>query len=367
MRFLTIFLMLLPLAVYGNSSGGVRLKDLARIEGKREVALIGYGIVVGLSGTGDSARNKATLQSLANTLERFGLQVNESDLSARNVAAVMITGELPPFSEPGDRLDLRVASIGDARSLTGGTLLLTPLYGPDEKLYALGQGALIVGGYHLESFNSAYRKNHATVGQIPGGGSVEQSPPDFHTDMGFLTIILNEPDYTTANRVVNQVRETFGLDAVFAKHPGKITIKLPPNLRTMPFIAKLENISVLPDVNARLVVNERTGTIVAGGDVTLSEVSIAHGNLRIEIQTTYGVSQPQMLIQPGSGIETVVVPDTSITVTEDSVKPIHFPAGTTVAELVQALYQIKVSTRDTISILEAAKAAGALHADLIIQ
>lgn len=366
MRFVALFLMVLAVAA-NSGPHGVRLKDLARVEGKREVALVGYGLVVGLSGTGDSLRNKATLQSLANTLERLGLQVDESDLSARNVASVMVTGELPPFSEPGDRIDLRVASTGDARSLAGGTLLLTALYGPDQRLYVLGQGALTVGGYHVESFNNSVRKNHSTVGQVANGGSVEQSPPDFPGDPGVLTIVLDEPDYTTANRIVDQVRKNFAVDAVFAQHPGKITIQLPTTMQMMPFIAALENISVSPDVNARLVVNERTGTIVAGGNVTLSEVSIAHGNLRIEIQTDYDVSQPQMLIRPGAGVETAIVPDTSITVTEDDIKPVQLPAGTTVAELVQALYQIRVSTRDTISILEAAKAAGALHADLIIQ
>ncbi len=366
MKSSLLLLLLIPALVFASPSG-VRLKDLARIEGNREVAIIGYGIVVGLSGTGDSMRNKATLQSLANTLKRFGLQVDESDLSAKNVAAVMVTAQLPPFSEPGDRIDLRVASTGDARSLDGGTLLLTPLYGPDQKLYVLGQGALTVGGYEVESFDTSVRKNHSTVGQISNGGSVEKSLPDFHDKSGVINIILNEPDYTTANRVVNQIKESLGIENVSASHPGKIKIKLPAGVQEMPFLAKLENISISPDINARLVINERTGTIVAGENVTLGELSIAHGNLRIEIQTNYEVSQPQMLVRPGTGIDTAIIPNTSITVTEDHIKPVHLPTGTTVAQLVQALYAIKVSTRDTISILAAAKAAGALHADLIIQ
>ncbi len=361
---LLFILLLLPSLSFAN---GVRLKDLARIEGNREISIIGYGIVVGLSGTGDSARNKATLQSLANTLKRFGLQVNENDLSSRNVAAVMVTAELPPFSEPGDKIDLRIASTGDARSLAGGTLLMTPLYGPNQKLYVLGQGALTVGGYDAESFDSSIRKNHVTVGQISNGGSVEQSPPDFGGHAGIINIILNEPDYTTANRVVNQIQAVMGISNVSATHPGKIRIKLPENAQPMPFLAKLENITIVPDVDARLVINERTGTIVAGENVVLGELSIAHGNLRIEIQTRFEVSQPQLLARPGPGVGTAVVPNTSITATEDRIRPLHLPAGTTVAQLVQALYAIKVSTRDTISILTAAKAAGALHADLIIQ
>ena len=363
----SIFILLLLSNIVYEVEAGIRLKDLSRIEGNREIAIIGYGIVVGLSGTGDSMRNKATLQSLANTLKRFGLQVTDADLSARNVAAVMITADLPAFSEPGDKIDLRIASTGDARSLKGGTLLLAPLYGPDQKLYVLAQGAITVGGYDVESFDSSVRKNHTTVGQIANGGSVEQSAPSFGDKSGTISIILNEPDYTTANRVVNTIRNELGISNVFAKHPGKIQIDLPDNVDQMPFLASLENISITPDVNARLVINERTGTIVAGENVTLGELSIAHGNLRIEIQTSYEVSQPQYLMRPGKSVETTVIPNTSISVTEDSIKPLNLPTGTTVSQLVQALYAIKVSTRDTISILEAAKAAGALHADLIIQ
>lgn len=346
---------------------GVRVKDLGRVEGDREIALTGYGLVVGLSGSGDSSRHKATLQSLANTLSNFGLQVDEKDLNARNVASVMITAELPPFAEPGDRLDVRVASSGDAKSLSGGTLLLAPLYGPDNALYALTQGSITVGGYQVESFSNLTKKNHTTVGQIARGATIERSAPRDGNSSNTVNIILNEPDYTTADRLVNEVSSTFNIDGVIAVHPGKISIPVPKRYRPMVFIAQLENAIVTPDVVARVVVNERTGTIVSGGNVLLGEVSIAHGDLRIEVETTFDTSQPQLVARTGNGVQTVVTPETNIVVTEESFEPVQLPAGTSVGQLVQALNGIRVSTRDVISILQSIKAAGALHAELIIQ
>ncbi len=364
MKIFIIFLIFISSITHAT---GARLKDIARIDGNRDVDLVGYGIVVGLAGSGDSAKNRATLQSLANALLRFGLQVDESDLAARNVAAVMVTGVLPAYSEPGDKIDLRVASTGDARSLSGGTLLLAPLYGADENLYALGQGALTVGGYHFESFSNTTRKNITTVGQIAGGGSVEKAPPRFLNVNSEISIILNEPDFTTANRIVNRVKNSFNPDFISAVHPGKIKLSVPANANPMSFIASLENVSITPDTDARVVVNERTGTIVAGANVRIGEVSIAHGNLRVEIQTKFEVSQPQFLVRPSDGVETTVIPDTSIAVVETSVAPLQMAAGSTVGDLAQALYKLKISTRDTISILQSIKAAGALYADLVIQ
>ena len=364
-----IRLLILLVAVLSHSmvQANVRLKDVARIDGNREIALVGYGLVVGLSGTGDSSKNKATHQSLMNTLNRFGLQVDERDLNARNVAAVMITSTLPAYSEPGDKVDLRVASTGDAKSLNGGTLLLAPLYGPDKKLYVLGQGALTVGGYRVESFSNLTKKNHTTVGQIAGGGSVEQSPPVFLNVSEEVNIVLNEPDFTTANRIVTEIKRTFDIASVRAVHPGKVKLELPDNIVPMEFVARLESVVVKPDLDARVVVNERTGTIVAGSNVVLGEVSVAHGNLRIEIETKFDVSQPLLVRSTGPGVQTEVIPDTSINVVETSSKPLTMKDGSTVGDLVQALYKLKLSTRDTISILESIKAAGALHAELIIQ
>ena len=346
---------------------GVRLKDLGRIEGNREVALIGYGIVVGLSGTGDSSRNSATLQSLVNTLSNFGLQVDTNDLNGKNVASVMVTAELPAFAEPGDKIDVRVASTGDAKSLSGGTLLLAPLYGPNNALYALSQGSLTVGGYQVESFSSSNLKNQTTVGQIASGATIERASPSTSLLGKSFNIILNEPDYTTANRIVSKIKSNYRVNAVSALHPGKIAIEMTENDIPMEFVARLENMLINPDLDARVVVNERTGTIVSGGNVILGEVSIAHGNLRIEIETKFDVSQPQVIGSSGDGVNSIVVPDTSIKVTEETSSPVQLPSGTSVGELVQALNRIKMSTRDMISILQSIKAAGALHADLIIQ
>ncbi len=367
MRKVALSIVVLLMCASAYSNAGIRLKDLARVEGERELSLVGYGIVVGLSGTGDSQRNRATLQSVANTISNFGIIVDEKDLNSRNVAAVLVTAELPAYAEPGDRIDLRVASSGDAKSLAGGTLILAPLYGPDRKLYALGQGALTVGGYQVESFSNSTRKNHTTVGQITRGGSIERSSPNAKSAGNEINIILNNPDYTTANRLVNQIKQSMGTRDVQAEHPGKIKLVLPEGTNSMAYIAKLEVIRVTPDVGARVVVNERTGTIVAGSNVVLGEVSIAHGDLRIEVETEFNVSQPQFVARTGSEISSVVTPDTNIKVTEGASEPVNLPEGTTVGELVQALNRIKLSTRDTITILQSIKAAGALHAELIIQ
>ncbi len=367
MKTIFIFLFCFLLGQLAEANVGVRLKDLARIEGNREIALVGYGIVIGLSGSGDSSRNRATLQSLANTLSNFGLKVSERDLNSRNVAAVMVTSELPPFGEPGDRIDIAVSSIGDAKSLVGGTLLMTPLYGPDQKLYAIGQGSVIVGGYRVESFSNLTKKNHTTVGNIARGATIERAMPREDIKLGEVNILLNEPDYTTAQRVVRSISSTFLTEKVEAVHPGKIAVVIPKGESAMSFIARLEGVFVVPDIDARVVVNERTGTIVAGSNVKIGAVSIAHGDLRIEIETTFNASQPGLTFRPGSGVQTVVTPETKISVVENGSEPVIVQSGTTVGELVQSLNKIRLSTRDIISILQSIKSAGALHADLIIQ
>lgn len=362
------FLTLLIFICSSSLAFDVRLKDIARVQGNREVALIGYGLVVGLSGTGDTARNRATLQSLSNTLERFGLNVSENDLRANNVASVMLTAELPPYSEPGDKIDVRVASTGDARSLSGGTLLLCPLYGPDQNLYVLAQGALTVGGYNIESIQNRSQKNHATVGQIANGGSVERSPPTFGVGKNQIQVILENPDYTTAVRISNAIGHKISNASADVVHPGKILVTPEVKTNAIQLIAKLENLRVTPDTAAKVVVNERSGIIVAGSNVVLGEVSIAHGRLRIEIDTNYSVSQPNAFFSiPSDNVRTAIVPDTDISVQEETSAPISLPSGTTVGDLVQALFKIKLSSREIISVLESIKAAGALNAELIIK
>jgi flagellar P-ring protein precursor FlgI len=348
----------------------VRIKDIARVAGVRDNPLTGYGLVFGLSGSGDSARNRATLQSVANTLRNFGVNVSEDDLASRNVAAVIVTSKLPAFAEPGQLLDVQVASAGDARSLTGGTLMLTPLSGPDGRLYAMAQGAISVGGYQFEGVTASVQKNHPTVGWIPSGASVEQgSPLRVAGDGRSLSILLNEPDFTNASRIVDAIRAAVPAAAVRAEHAGKVTVAyatVPASLVTE--IARLENLTVEQQRKSRVVVNERTGTVVAGGDVRLGKVSISHGNLQIEIRTDYAVSQPDGLYgRPTSSIGSIVVPQTQVHADEDTAPLVSIPEGATVADLVTALRAIRLTTRDVIAVLQSVKAAGALDGELVIQ
>ncbi|HET7370770.1 MAG TPA: flagellar basal body P-ring protein FlgI [Gammaproteobacteria bacterium] len=348
---------------------GVRLKDLARIDGVRDNPLVGYGLVIGLSGSGDTPRMRATTQSVMNTLANFGVNVSEQDISSRNVAAVMVTATLPAFANSGDKLDVHVSSIGDARSLTGGTLLLAPLYGPDQKLYALAQGPLAVGGYKFKSFGNMVQLNQPTVGIVPGGATVERGAGDPLSDSASrLSVLLDNPDFITAKRIVTALRAKMPTLRVHAKNAGKITIRLPsPAIDLVSVIARIQNVVVVPDQPARVVVNERSGTVVAGGDVRISNVSIVHDSLRVTISTRFQVSQPSMVAFTGDGVRSVVVPDTDIDVANKLSPVVSLPAGTTIAELVSALHHIHLGTRDIITIWQSIKRAGALHAQLIIQ
>ena len=348
--------------------GGVRIKELVRIQGERDYALTGYGLVVGLAGTGDSDQHKATRQSLVNMLKYFNLNVTDSDLSSRNSAAVMITGNLRSVNEAGDKLDVEVSSIGDARSLRGGTLLLSPLNGPDEKLNALAQGPVSVGGYVVESNANSVQKNHPTVGRIPRGATVERAPlPDHRSSPGKLVLILHEPDYTTAQRIAEALQTQLGLRGASVLHAARIELPVDAGTHLPLLIARLEAVSITPDYAARVVVNERTGTVVAGSHVRIGEVNISQGDLSVAISTRFQVSQPRLLARPGQYIATTVVPETALAVSEQSRDPVQLAEGTTVGALVQALYRVRLSTREVITVLQAIKQAGALHAELVIQ
>lgn len=360
----------LSVASLAASAGEVRIKEIARVAGVRENPLTGYGLVFGLSGSGDSVRHRATLQSVANVLRNFGVNVTESDLASRNVAAVIVTAKLPAFAEPGQALDVQVASSGDARSLTGGTLMLTPLSGPDGRLYAIAQGAISVGGYQFEGVTASLQKNHPTVGWIPSGATIEQASPLRVTGDGrTLSILLNEPDFTNANGIADALRNAMPGATVRAEHAGKVSVayaSAPGSL--VGEISRIENVTVQQQRKSRVVVNERTGTVVAGGDVRLGQVSISHGDLRVEISTEYAVSQPGgVLLRPSDSIGTVVVPHTEIRTSEGTAPLVSVNEGATVAELVTALRAIRLSTRDVIAVLQSVKAAGALDGELVIQ
>ncbi|MET4674928.1 MULTISPECIES: flagellar basal body P-ring protein FlgI [unclassified Luteibacter] len=349
---------------------GVRLKEIARAEGVQDNALIGYGLVVGLSGSGDSSRNHATLQSVGNTLSHFGINVTPEDLNSRNVAAVMVTATLPAFAEPGQKLDASVASIGDARSLSGGTLLLAPLDGPDGQVYALAQGAISTGGYKVQAFGSSEQKNHPTAGNVPEGATVQRAAPLGALGAGgTVNVILIQPDFTTANRVAQAIRRALpGVEANPA-HAGKVVVNFGNGSSSaVQNISALENVMVEPDQVARVVVNERTGTVVSGGDVRLASVTISQGDLRVSIKTDYLVSQPEgVYVDPGRNVRTAVVPESRIRVGEDDARMVNLRNGATVADLIGALRSIHLSTRDVISVLQSIKAAGALRGELLIQ
>lgn len=375
MSYLKILLMGLPvcLAVLGAAPamGAVRIKDLGRIDGIRDNMVVGYGIATGLAGTGDSARSQVTLQTVANALREFGVAVNLNQLNSRNVAAVMVIGTLPPYARSGDKIDVNVSSLGDARSLLGGTLLMTPLYGPDRKVYALAQGPLSVGGFKYDLNGNVVQRNHPTAGVIPEGATIETSlATTIVKEDGVMALLLFDPDHTTASRIAGAINGDFGADIARALDAGRVAIHMPEQhaARLVDFVARLENVTVEPDQRARVVVNERTGTVVSGGDVRISSVTVTHGNLRVAIVTDYLVSQPSgLLVEPSRNIRTETVPQTRIDVQEETPNSVSLPAGTRVAELVAALNRVKTSTRDVINVLQSIKRAGALHAELIIQ
>lgn len=368
-----VLLLALSLLLCGTASaqvGDVRLKEIARVAGVRENALTGYGLVFGLAGSGDSARNRATLQSVANTLRTYGVNVGLDDLSSRNVAAVIVTAKLPAFAEPGQPLDVLVSSSGDARSLNGGTLMLTPLFGPDGKVYAVSQGAISVGGYQFEALTASLQKNHPTVGVIPSGATVEQAPPvRVAGDGRQVSILLNEPDFSLANRITLALNRALPGVHATAEHAGKVTVTYPrPPQDLVAEISRIENVSVQPERKPRVVVNERTGTVVAGGDVRLGRVSVSQGDLRVEINTDYRVSQPDgVVVGRTSTIGTAIVPESHIVAREGPAPLVNVPEGATVADLLSALRSIRLPTRDVIAVLQSIKAAGALDGELVIQ
>jgi flagellar P-ring protein precursor FlgI len=341
----------------------VRVKDLVEIQGVRENKLSGYGLVVGLNGTGDKAGtgNEYTIRSVANMLRNMGMQVNAIDLKMKNVAAVIITASLPPFAKSSQKLDCTVSSMGDATSIAGGTLISTPLYGPDGKVYALAQGPISVGGFAVSGASgSGVTKNFPTAGMIPGGAVVERS---LDLIMGpQMTLVMNNPDFTTVGRLVRSINEKLGAPVASAQDLSSIRLDVPAAYqnRLVDFVALIESVDVTPDNRARVIVNERTGTVVMGSDVKISTVAIAHGNLSIKISEQPKVSQPQ----PFSQGSTTVVPQTGIQVEEGGKRLILLKSGVSIGDLIASLNAVGVSPRDLIIIIQAIKRAGALYADL---
>ncbi|WP_005034696.1 flagellar basal body P-ring protein FlgI [Holophaga foetida] len=364
-----LILALLLGAVLGQAEP-LRVKDLGKFRGWRQNALVGYGIVTGLAGTGDSPTNAVTRQTMANVLSQFNLTVPSSQVQSRNVAVVLVSATLPPFARVGDALDVTVTSAGDARSLLGGSLLLAPLKAANGQIYALAEGPLSLGGYRYDANGNVVQKNHPTVGSIPNGAKVEVAvDAQILGPNHEMTFVLADADYTTANRISEAINRQFGAGTAFAKDAEGIEIKLPDGQRNqlVGFVAKIENLHVEPDRRARVVINERTGTVVSGGDVRISEVVISHGDLKISIANYNTASQPYGVWGTGADVRTAIVTNTTVDVSEKNEPGFLAPGANTVTDLVQSLVKMKTGTRDVISILRAIKAAGALHADLVIQ
>jgi flagellar P-ring protein precursor FlgI len=347
----------------------VRVKDLGKLQGWRDNALVGYGVVTGLAGTGDSPSNRTTRQALSNVLSQFNLTVAPDQVQARNVAVVMVTAALPTFAREGDKLDITVASAGDAKSLLGGSLLLTPLKAPNGRVYALAQGQLSVGGYRYDSNGNVVQKNHPTVGSVPDGAVVEVAVSAEMVKADSLTFLLAEADYTTAQRVAVAINRQLGGGAARAIDASAIEVHVAPTQRAslVEYVARIENVTVEPDRRAKVVINERTGTVVAGGDVRISKVAISHGDLKISIAQFNTASQPANLVRPGAGVRTELVTNTRVDVEEQNGPGFLNATSPSVADLVQSLNRLKTNTRDVISILRAIKAAGALQADIEVR
>lgn len=360
------------LAPMSVTASQVRIKDVARVQGQRQHAIVGYGIVTGLAGTGDSASNRATRQSIANMLAQFDLTLPPEAVNSRNVAAVMVSAQVPAFARPGDTVDVVVTSVGDARSLVGGSLVLAPLKGPDGRVYALAQGGLTVGGYKYDANGNVVQKNHPTAATVPAGAVIEISPPvSPSTDRqseGFA-IALYESDYTTAARMADAINQQLGGSVATPMDAQGVTVNVPKAYRgqLVELIRKIEAIEINTDQRARVVVNERTGTVVAGASVRISPVAISYGDLKISVTSETNVSQPIVVGGYNPGIASVPYTNTRVDVREQNGGTLVTGQGGTVADLVQALARFKTHTRDMVSILKALKAAGALHAELVVQ
>jgi flagellar P-ring protein FlgI len=349
-----------------SSSAASRIKDIGHFSGVRSNSIIGYGLVIGLNKTGDKRQTFFTQQTLLNMLERFGLTVNNPAIRVENIAAVMVTADLGPFEKPGSRIDVTVSSIGDATSLQGGILLQTPLIGPDANVYALAQGALVIGGFAAGNASTGVTVNHPTVGRIPNGANVERAvATGMPQAVDVLEIELDRADFTTIKRAADALNTTFGGPIATPIDGRSIRLQVPPDYRQRPidFMSAVEAVAVDVDAKAKVVVNERTGTVIIGSDVTISPVSISHGNLSISIETQFNVSQPQPLAPGG---QTVVVPEQKVTAQEQKSSFVTLGRGATVDDLIRSLNGLGVTPRDTIAILEALKTAGALQAELEI-
>ena len=363
MKILTALLLVLLLTP--AVSQAERIKDVADIEGVRSNALIGYGIVVGLNGTGDSATAAPfSVYSIMSMLERMGVslrdKVSVASVKPKNIAAVMVTAELQPFARPGQMLDVNISSIGDSKSLRGGTLLIAPLLGGDGRIYAYAQGSLSVGGFSASGKGKDVTKNHPTAGRIPNGARIEIAAPNtLQNDQSKIVLNLRQPDFTTAGRMSAAINTVLGDGSARALNAGSVEVNNPSG-NAVALISRLESIDVTTDHPAVVVMDERTGTIVMGSEVRIDTVAVAHGNISVSVTESPQVSQPKAF----SGGSTTTVDRTDVNVNEEDAKLVVLPKKVSLSDLVTALNSVGASPSDLIAVLQAIKAAGALHAEL---
>ncbi|MCC7495235.1 MAG: flagellar basal body P-ring protein FlgI [Fimbriimonadaceae bacterium] len=343
----------------------VPVRDLVGLDNGPVNYVFGYGLVVGLDGSGDSRQALFAQQSLKSMLRRLGVELGEAQFQTKNVAGVMLTASLRPFGRAGDAVDLTVSALGDCRSLHGGMLLQTPLQDAAGSVRAIAQGPLSIGGFNVQSGGGSVQKNHATVGRVPNGAVLTNHVEGVVAPGGIVSLRLLNPDYGTAIRIADAIKDAFGLEAAAVMDPQRVTVRVPLEYlgRETLFVARLEALRVRPDQRARVVINERTGTVVVNGNVRLLPVAIAHGGLRIEVSTTPLISQPGPFTD-GSNASTVVVPDTAMNVEEEQKQLALLEAGDSVQDLVKVLNALQVTPRDLIAIMQALKEAGALLAEL---
>jgi len=353
-----------PVVAVGSLSP-VRVKDVAALQGVQPVPLVGYGLVIGLNKSGDKRQTIFSTQTLANMLERFGVMVSADQIKVENIASVLVTAELPPFAKQGARLDVTASSIGDARSLQGGTLIATPLRGPDGRVMALAQGPLSIGGFGGGKGDTSVQVNHLTVGRVPSGALVQLGQQTTLGPAQTIDFSLYEADWTNARQLAEAVNTELGTNAAHVIDPSTVRVSVPQQYQaSVPdLMARLEPIPLTVDLPSRVVINERTGTVVVGANVRIGAAAVAHGNLSVKISTHYTASQPSPFSYKG---DTVVVPEQQVDVSEQNAKLIALEAGVTLDTVVHALNSLGATPRDIIAIMQALKAAGALRAELVI-
>jgi len=370
------FALLAPVAFAVNPNRQVLIRDITSVEGVRDNMLVGYGLVVGLNRTGDSQQTYFTVQTLANAMQRMGVLIGAGQVEVKNVAAVFVTANLPPFARSGAKLDVTVSSVGDAKSLSGGVLLMSALHGPDGQIYAEAQGPLVMGGYTVGNGVNGKEVNSATVGIVPNGGIVERSVSVDLRNFKSVSLLLRNPDFTTAKQIADAVNRDFQKSVAAAVDNARVDVNVgETGAASVPdLISRIQNLSLEVHTPARIIVNERSGTIVLGGDVKLTPVSVIHGNLSIQVVTAFDVAAVPggMSGEKGKGqrddrLQPVLVPQTSLTVNEAPAQTMRLDEGANVEELVNGLHAIGTTARDVVSILQAIKAEGGLQAELEVQ